>query len=321
MTLRESKEEMQAQRAVVIKEHNSHIYLFNSYWFQINIHTFEDRGYVMAWTITIKGFRGKTAVLRLRFGNVDSQKSLLSPGATWMSPIRLNICAWEFAGTPEQQVHHLYLSLLGLTIWPFACLVSRADSIWQLQPIQKRRRRMMKGSLVLFPTEHSMAAWLFRCASNLVCPHGCIYSHMSSFVHFFWTNPVSRVALCPAGLAQPWGALPARGRGTHPPWCQWGPPCASAFCHPWELRLAPHGAAPAGCGCGRVPSGLPRPAVAVSPQGSPARAGPRSAPGVPRPGAAGRTLTEQKRGHNHSNQAEGMWHRHRRRWQVLWRLH
>lgn len=39
-----------------------------------------------------------------------------------MSPTRLNVCAWEFAGTPEQQVHHLYLSLLGLTVRPSACL-------------------------------------------------------------------------------------------------------------------------------------------------------------------------------------------------------
>lgn len=30
----------------------------------------------------MKGFRGKTAVLRLCFGNVDSQKSLLSLGET-----------------------------------------------------------------------------------------------------------------------------------------------------------------------------------------------------------------------------------------------
>lgn len=29
-------------RAAVIKEHNCHIYLSNSYWFQINIQTYED---------------------------------------------------------------------------------------------------------------------------------------------------------------------------------------------------------------------------------------------------------------------------------------
>jgi len=37
-------------------------------------------------------------------------------------PARLNVCAWEFAGPPEQQVRHLSLSLLGLTTLPFACL-------------------------------------------------------------------------------------------------------------------------------------------------------------------------------------------------------
>lgn len=32
----------------------------------------------------------------------------------------------------------------------------------------------MEGSLVLFPAEHSMAAWAFTCAHNLVCLHGYI---------------------------------------------------------------------------------------------------------------------------------------------------
>lgn len=70
-----------------------------------------------------------------------------------MSPIRLNVCAWEFAGTPEQQVHHLYLSLLGLTVRPFACLPCQQGWLYlALAAHTKEKQEVDRGVPCPFPS-------------------------------------------------------------------------------------------------------------------------------------------------------------------------
>lgn len=115
-----------------------------------------------------------------------------------------------------------------IAFW-LVCLVCRACSIWQSQPIQSRNRRAVEESLVLFPAEHSVAAWAFTSA-RVLCARVDVYSRFQ-----LCTFIPGRISEQRPPLPR-WAGPALGGCGTPPAMVLPRTLRASAFCHFWELE-------------------------------------------------------------------------------------
>lgn len=129
-------------------------------------------------------------------------------------PTRLNVCAPEFAGTPEQQVHHLYLSLSGLTELPFdwSALSAGLAPSGSRSPYKAGTEGWWRSPLSFSQQSTARQPGLLQVHGS--CVPAWMYTLVFSFVLLFWVESVSRGPLSPAGLVQPLGAV-----ALLLPWC------------------------------------------------------------------------------------------------------
>lgn len=171
-------------------------------------------------------------------------QTVRSPCLAWEElecpPTRLNVCAREFAGTPEQQVHPLHLNLLGLTELPFGLPAMSAGLApsGSCSPHKRQEGRWWRGPSSFLQQSVALQPELLHLHVPLRA-HTDIYSYFQRCTFILDKTSKQRPTLS-AGLAQPCGHPgPPRTMALHLP-ALLRSHRASALCHrpehqPWPL--------------------------------------------------------------------------------------